>query len=138
MHVDQLPVKDCQKLLDLSIEWLNAPDPNVQAMNVENTEILKNLDQSLPKDPTFPAAEVRALVSRRLPSIIENLKHPRYERALLPPIQGSPLAVQFVEELGIEKNLDQIESSYARDQAKMQLLGVHAAIRLYRWNHDRS
>ena len=109
--------------------------PNIQGLINENATVLKNLEEILPKNPMFPAGEVKEIINKRFQAIMERLQRPKYERTVLPPLTGSLAAVQFVEALNFEESLEQSETVFVRDQAKMQQLGVHAAIRLYRWNH---
>jgi hypothetical protein len=70
---------------------------------------------------------------------IENLRRPVWERKEIKrPDENGPngdAALLVGQMAGIV--LSQTSSAYAREQAKMQLLGTHAAVLRYRWENDK-
>jgi hypothetical protein len=132
-HVEELSLPACRKLSQLVRAWMDAPDPAIAALTQERDLILKNLDKQLPAGEGFPRAQILALVKGQVNYMIENLRKPHWERRPIPPIGGDEVAAQYVEALQLDKVLGQVGSSFARDQARMQMLGVRAVLRAYRW-----
>jgi hypothetical protein len=137
-HLDQLSEHDCRRLIQLARAWHDAPDPAIEAMAAERDVILKNLVGQLPVDPSFPKERVVAGMRARLDHYAANLAKPAWERKPPPPLQGDKLVADYVNSLGetLDASFERSQNVFVRDQARMQILGVHAAIHLYRWEHD--
>ncbi len=137
-HLDQLSEKDCSRLIRLAKAWHDAPDPAIEAMAAERELILRNLAGEFPTDTDFPREQVLAGMRARLDHYAANLTKPVWERQPPPPLQGNPIVADYINKLG--ETLDPLflktQTVFVRDQAKMQILGVHASVRQYRWEHD--
>jgi hypothetical protein len=137
-HVEQFSVSDCKKVMTLARAWLNAPDPAIAAITSERQMMLSKLKENLALSKgALPEEQILALVNSRIDFAIENLKHSLWERKAPPTIEGNPMVAAYVNALGIDAVLTSTSKSFAKDQARMQVLGVHAAIRAYRWENNR-
>ena len=137
-RLDQLSDKDCRRLMRLAKAWHDAPDPAIEAMAAERELVLKGLVSELPPDANFPREQVLAAVRLRLDHYAANLTKPVWERRAPLPLQGNPVVANYVNNLGqtLDPLFEGAQTVFVRDQAKIQILGVHAAIRSYRWEHD--
>ncbi len=137
-RLDQLSEKDCRRIMRLAKAWHEAPDPAIEAMAAERDLVLKNLENQLPRDPNFPRGQVLAGMRARLDQYEANLKKPAWERKPPLRLQGNPIVADYVNAVGetLDPTFEKAQMVFVRDQAKMQILGVHAAVRLYRWEHD--
>jgi hypothetical protein len=91
-----------------------------------------------PADPGFPKERILAAMSAHLDHYTENLKKPVWERKPALPLQGEKLVADYVNALAqtLDPVFEGTQTAFVKDQARMQVLGVHAAIRKYRWDHD--
>ncbi len=135
-HVEQLADRDCVRLLALANEWMAAPDPLLNALDAERGFMLKHLGE-LTTANVLNGDEIGRILSARLDLVKESLRKPLWERKPLPPIEGDSPAAQAARALNLDAVYTQSLTSFAKEQAKMQVLGVHAAIRKYRWDNDR-
>jgi len=68
-------------------------------------------------------------------ALLAGLRLPYWERPPMEEVRGdSPYDILYEMLLPV---MSQAIEKYAQEQAMVQLLGVHAAIRRYRWEHDR-
>ena len=137
-HLDQLSEKDCRRVILLARAWQEAPDPAIEAVGAEREQVLKNMEAQFPASPDFPKERVLAGMRARLDHYAENLKRPVWERKPPPPLQGEKLVADYVNALAqtLDPVFENTQTAFVKDQARMQVLGVHAAIRKYRWDHD--
>lgn len=137
-RLDQFAEKDCRRVIQLARAWLAAPDPAFEAMGIERDQDLENLKSQLPPDANFPREQVLAAMRARFDYYAANLSRPAWERKPPPPPQGNPVVADYVNALGktLDPAFEQAQTIFVRDQSRMQMLGVRAAIRLYRWEHD--
>ncbi len=133
-HLDQLSVKDCERLMKLASDWLSLPDPGISALDAEREFSRGHIRTHLGADPAL-AAEVFALLSVRISTVQNMLKQEPWKRGAMPPPEGSAAALAHLKEL--EVGYEQILEVFTRDLAKVQMLGVHAAIRRFRWEYNR-
>lgn len=137
-HVEQFSVSDCRKVMTLARAWLNAPDPAIAAITSERQMMLGRIKEVLALSKgAMPEDQILALVNSRIDFAIENLKHPLWERKAPPTIEGNPMIADYVNALRIDEAFATSSKSFTKDQARMQVLGVHAAIRAYRWENNR-
>ncbi len=137
-HLDQLSDNDCRRLIRLARAWRDAPDPAIEAVGAESEQVLKTVESQLPVDATFPRDRVLAGMRARLDHYAANLRKPLWERKPVPPLQGERIVADYVNNLGqtLDPLFEQTQTAFVKDQAAMEVLGVHAAIRRYRWQHD--
>ncbi len=164
-HLGQLSAKDCDRLVALVREWLRMPSAAAAIIANEKQFTLNTLDR-LSRDPnsvagmvaesTAPSdtlsAEILA-VNLKDPSALKgilaqaadvvrshydqalaNLDLPPWEQKELPPPNKASLAGRIVEML--LPFLPRVNDRYTSERTMLQLLGVHAAIRRYQWEHD--
>jgi hypothetical protein len=137
-HLDQLSEKDCRRIVQLARAWQSAPDPAIEAMGVERDQSLQRLESQLPTDANFPKEQVLAGMRARFDHYAANLTKPVWERKPPLQLQGNTFVADYVNNLGqtLDPIFEQAQTVFVRDQARMQILGVHAAIRQFRWEHD--
>ena len=134
-HVGQLSERDCRQLEALAREWMDLPDPAIRVLQTEREYVLKRLrDQLQGNNALFD--QVGSLLAARLDAITASLRLPAWKRNPLPDL-GDSQAEMFVKALGLEQVYGQAQKAFTRDQAAVQILGVHAAIRRYLWEYDR-
>lgn len=166
-HIEQCSVRDCNRLLQVTGQWLEAPSPLVAVMESERAGIQRIL-QKYKNDPkgllplirgaadiesdTEPSALEKlleadspnlasviegasALLMQSHDSILANLRRPAWERKPIPrPDEKTPTG-QLANSLLVDPS--RVVDRYETERASIRLLGVHAAIRRYRWEHDR-
>ncbi len=103
-----------------------APDADTQALMAH----LKTHPQDI--SPIIDRA--RILMTAYCDSAIANLKLPVKERKPLQEFKDKTPGGKLVELL--TPTLHQVSDKYDQTQAMMRLLGVHAAIRRYKWEHN--
>lgn len=165
-HVDQLPVKDCDRLIALVKEYLSAPDPLFDTLDADRRMALSTLDLmrrwqreflkspealnepddpmekkgwALAKDPVALEAHIREVAARinaHYEAHIAALRLPPWKRGEMPGglTDTSPAGITA---RNLVPNLILRTTRITQSRVQMQLLGVHAAIRRYRWEHDR-
>ncbi|MEP6755795.1 MAG: hypothetical protein ABJA67_09865 [Chthonomonadales bacterium] len=162
-HIPQFSVKDCDRMIATAKEWMRLPDPTISIFQSERTlgisvfEKYKNKPDALidafnitPKDPNYAIsrqfasmgpqalapiiADASALLNQGYDRVIAELKKPAWQRQDVPDYNNatpaSTLAGMMMPTMGVAQD------RFVQDQAHVQLLGVHAAIRKYRWEHD--
>lgn len=136
--LDLLSERDCKRLSRLARAWLEAPDPAISALTAERDTILKNMQAQFPADASFPRVQALTGTKLHIDYYISNLTKPYWERKPPPPLQGDKQVAEYVGALmeTLDPTLERAQSNFVRDQARMQLLGVNAAIRGYRWEHN--
>ena len=164
MAVDQASVKDCNALISLARQWMALPDPAIKIFEAEKffeTGILKkhknNVNQlasalldapgtpdnadlkgQLLADPQGTAAAVDSAVLKveeHFDYLISELKKPMWQRKIGEIKHDNSLGGKLAEL--ITPVTSRVNDRFAQDQAMVQLLGVHAAIRKYRWENDK-
>jgi hypothetical protein len=137
-RAEQFSDRDCRRIVQLARAWQAAPDPAIEGMAAEREQAMKNVEGELPADPTFPREQVLAGMRSRFDHYAANLAKPPWERKPPPPLQGNKVVADFVNALAqtLDPVFERAQDNFVRDQARMQILGVHAAIYSYRWEHD--
>jgi len=135
-HLDQFSVKDCDRLMNLANDWLSMPDPGIAALDAEREFSLRQVRTDLSANPGL-AAEVSTLLSARISTVQNMLRQEPWKRTSIPPIEGSTLGAVYVRNLGLDDTYQQVLEAFTRDLARVQMLGVHAAIRRFRWEYNR-
>jgi hypothetical protein len=150
-HIEQLSAPDCDRLVALAKERLAAPDPMAAALEAERAYTLAMMEQlrRQPSGPTEPDAQIEAdpgavaafaerfaaVINLHFTERIVALRLPPWKRREPKPIEdGSPEGRVARMLLPVTA---QAMTSFTRSQARMQLLGVHAALRRFRWEHER-
>ncbi|SRR5579884_556689 len=178
-HLDQLSVRDCERLYGLVQDWLSAPDllPDAlererqsailllrKATEHEGTGGLEQLFQemeegaggALDEDSQKMLAQVQGLTPQGVQELIAtteasiNAAYRQVQLALRTPYweQKRPLALnpdgaKPGNNLGTQLALtlrpafEGVVDRHTSQQAMARLLGCHAAIRRYRWEHNR-
>ncbi|MEP6755794.1 MAG: hypothetical protein ABJA67_09860 [Chthonomonadales bacterium] len=162
-HISQFGVKDCDRLVAIARDWMRLPDPTISIVQSEKgfcigiLEKYKNKPEAFintlgidPMDPNYAIArqfastgpqalapiiaDASALLSQGYDRILGELKKPAWQRQDIPDFNnstpGSALAGMLMPAMGMAQD------RFVKDQAMVQLLGVHAAIRKFRWEHD--
>jgi hypothetical protein len=165
-HLDQLSAPDCDRLLAVVREWLRLPDPLVTVFVAErrgvqtilqkyraNPEKLiqilgadpqsdehKKMEATLASLQSNPTAAGRALdvagarMEQHFERMIGELRKPSWQREDLPRVDDGTPAGLICGMLA--PTYAQASDRYAREQAQVQMLGVYAAIRRYRWENQ--
>ena len=163
----QLSVKNCDSLSRLVDAWLQRPSPLVKVMEAERrgTESLlrkkkgkgaKAFEELLgPSDPDNPASretvmrffkenpgsqdalidQTIALANTYYRAVIIELSSPAYLRKPIPEPETDSLAGELFAML--RSSIDTVAKRYDEERARMQRLGIHAAIRKYKWQWNR-
>ena len=169
-HLDQLSVRDCDRLLTVVTDWFKAPDPSIAILDSERAstrqmlqkyrsqpeKLLSSLLPGLKDDtegkkqhdflqsafnqhpetagPTFDQAQ--SMFDGFYDGITAGLRKPMWERRDIPNPKddGSPASKLFGL---IAPAFNRVTDRYGSDQAQPQILGVHAAIHKFQWEHDR-
>lgn len=162
-HLDQLSARDCERLLALVRESLSAPDPAQAALETERTyalgvvermrgkpsEIADTAGEDAPEDArgeieavrANPAAaqavieQLAALVNAQYAAQLAALRLPPWKRPG-PKLLQDPSPAGRIAQTFLYVTV-QVTPQFTRDQALVQILGVHAAIRRFRWENDR-
>lgn len=168
-HLDQLSVRDCDKLLAVAREWLDLPDPAIAilqtekkiAMDVFNkykadpVKLLKALDpgvqtpetrqrfdaltQTFATNPNAAAGvfdESARILFSQYDQAISSINQPAWDRKPFPAVDKSTAAGFLALEFGGGPMLSRILDRYAREQAQIQMLGIHAAIHHRMWEFN--
>lgn len=166
-HLDQLSARDCATLSQICLEWLNQPNPQMALLAAEqrwmrtslaalrdqvkqgdvagaakqlglSDETLKEYQAFIPKDPAQVDVLFNQAIQRfeeHLQKVVAELQKPAWERKLpgelKPEDAGGYLASFLIPSYSLVNN------RFTREQAQIQLLACHAAIRRYKWEHDR-
>jgi hypothetical protein len=164
-HLGQLSAKDCDRLVALVREWLRMPsaaaaiianekqttldildrlsrDPNsVAAMVAESTDKSDTLSAEILavnlKDPSALKAilgQASDIVRTHYDQALANLDLPPWEQKELEQPNKATLAGRLVDML--LPFLPRVNDRYISERVLLQMLGVHAAIRRYQWEHD--
>jgi hypothetical protein len=166
-HLDQLSLVDCDRLIRLVSDWMAAPSPvtsilqherdltmNLLMRSKQNTDTLRAVLSPPPNNNNAPSSlELESYISQHptaLPDLVDTsatLATTHYDRVLaslhLPPWQREefprPSTDTYAGKLvdALLADTGQIIDRYTTDQVNVQLLGVHAAIHLYKWENDR-
>jgi len=168
-HLDQLSVRDCEKLLTLAREWLLLPDPAIAILQSDRKAALAvfekyksdpaklvamldignkspdskarnvELAQSLSANPNAATPvfdQAIQILAVQYDHAVASLSQPMWERKPFPPIDRSTPAGYLASEFGGGPVLLRVLDKYAKEQAQVQMLGVHAAIRRWQWEHN--
>ncbi len=102
---------------------------------VEYDNLVQKLSGSNPNaiGPVFDQVAARA--NSYYDQVEGNMRKPIWERTDIPePVNDGSLTHQILK--GVLPALNRVLDRYGVEQAKVQLLGVHAAIRRYRWENN--
>ncbi len=90
--------------------------------------------RSNPADLNVLVEQTKTRLSAYYDAVLNDLKLPRKERKTLAPAAGDTLdGLMFV---SLADSAERTARSYDRADAVLRLLGVHAAIRAYKWEHN--
>ena len=168
-HLDQLSVRDCEKLTALVKDWLALPDPAIPILQLDKKgaatilnkyksdpiKLMKmlepgntspdqkerhaQLEQAVAANPNAASGlfdQAGQIVAGQYDQAIAGLSQPVWQRAPLKPADKSTQAGLLADLLAGEGMLNSVMDRYAREQAQVQMLGVHAAIRRYLWEYS--
>ena len=135
-RLDQLSARDCEALTKLANDWLAAPDPAIAALEAERQYALKQV-YAVAGGNSGITPEVHALITTRIRQVQNLLRLEPWKRRALPPIEGPTVAAELVKNLGLDDVYMRALDTFTLELARVQMLGVHAAIRRYRWEHNR-
>lgn len=166
-HIDALSAPDSERLLALAKEHLARPDPTatilegerwyaltvVEKLRQKTSETLdeiltgtgepdaesdaarKEIEAAGPGGVAALAEQLAALINAHFTERIVALRQPPWKRPAPRPIEdGSPAGRLAAALLPVTA---QAMTRFTVSQARMQLLGVHAALRRFRWEHER-
>jgi hypothetical protein len=164
-HLGQLSAKDCDRVVALARQWLRMPsgaatmianekqftlnildrlsrDPNaVAGLVAENAGVSDTLSAEILavnlKDPSALKgilAQATDIVRSHYDQAIANADLPPWEQKELQPHNKASLAGRIVDIL--LPFLPRISERYTSERVLLQMLGVHAAVRRYQWEHD--
>jgi hypothetical protein len=129
-HLDQFSSRDCELLYQACQEWLRQPDLYPRVLEAERDFVRRSLPDTL---ADRKAAEQQ--LDQMFIRMLTEWKKPAWQRSPVEPRDnngpGGILISQAV------APLTQVSHSYTREQAQMRLLACHAAVRRFRWEHDR-
>jgi hypothetical protein len=166
-HLEQCSVRDCQRLILLTGEWLDAPSPLLAVIESERASVQRILEkyranpkglftlmqgnvepdpdkeltplqkylENEPPDIGPLVDEAKTILARTYEEILPNLRRPAWERKPITMPNEKTLAGELANSLMTNPSL--VAYKYEQERANIRLLGVHAAIRRYRWEHDR-
>src|SRR5438445_13792207 len=100
-------------------------------------QVCKRLGVQLGNGNPQLASAAAQLIDNRAEAIIASLRKPYWERKDLPELREDLEAEAFVKNLQVDKLFKQALTSFAKDQARVQILGMHAVIRAYKWEYNR-
>jgi hypothetical protein len=83
----------------------------------------------------FDEAETRLNAYFR--ALLTEMRKPLWQRAAPPELNDGSLGGRLLDLLGATGTYTLAGERYAQEQASVQMLGIHAAIRRYRWEHNR-
>lgn len=166
-HIEQCSVRDCNRLIQVTGEWLESPSPVVTVMESERAGIQRIL-QKYREDPTGLLKLIRgegatesdteptllekwlethppdlaplidgasSIIMKSHDEILANLRRPAWERKeITRPDEKTP-AGQLANALLVDPS--RVVDRYEVERASIRLLGVHAAIRRFRWENNR-
>jgi hypothetical protein len=163
-HSEQWTVRDCERLLAVVRARLSAPNPALLALETERrslTGYLKTLEDSEPTKDAFANLGLDEEDDLNYRVLRDALENPNTRLALLqearaqlsahwdriaariadPTLPPAPrflphtLGDRFADVFMVPEN--GIIAALTRNRVEIQLLGVHALIRKYRWEHDK-
>lgn len=166
-HLDQFSLRDCTRMVTLMEEWLKAPSPMIAVMQSERDGALRilqkyrdnsqglltlvqggegdqadhtpsPLEKYLENDPQNLNAVVDGAITRlkrHYETLLTELRKPAWERKMPLSEADKSLSSALVNTLLVASHM--VTDRYESERATMRLLAVHAAIRRYRWEHDR-
>ena len=101
----------------------------------ENTRLVITHVRSNPVDAATLVAQVKTRAEAYYSAAIADVGRPRKQRKSLPPPANATLDGRLFNI--IMPSLQIVDERYSDMDARIRLLGVHAAIRAYRWEHNR-
>ena len=125
--LDQLAL-DPKGKEDLINQFVNEEDWD------ENTRLLVTHLRSNPPDIGVLVAQTKARAAVYFDAFAANLHMPFQQRKPLPSASGETLDARLFGMLVVSG--EQVSHRYDQSDAMLRLLGVHAAIRAYRWEHN--
>jgi len=129
-HLDQLSARDCELLYQACQEWLRQPDLYPRVLEAERDFVRRSLPDTL---ADRKAAEQQ--LDQMFIRMLTEWKKPAWKRSPVePPDNNGPGGILISQ---VVAPLTQVSNSYTREQAQVRLLACHAAVRRYRWEHDR-
>jgi hypothetical protein len=165
-HLEQMSVGDCDRLLKLVHEWLEAPSPAESVLTAERDMALRLL-QKRRSDPTSlrallkentaaddpDASAIRTFLADN-PSATEGLidqtmalvqaQYAQLIASLRQPYwERQETRLKDPDSLSsrlyhvITADMGQVTERYARDRVNVQLLGLQTALRRFRWEYER-
>ena len=139
-HLDQLSLRDCGQLRAVCEEWLNLPDPLPRVLAAERKVVLGNLAVLQKEAATAGApADLYVATSKYISDYfdrqIADLAKPAWQRRVVSADDGPELARALIQTFApaFQRTLD----GYAREEANIRMLALHALILQHRWENDR-
>lgn len=135
MHLDQLSASDCGAVLTVVNAWLAVPDRLAEVLRGERRFLVDQASLSMPGTPVH--RDAITIIAFLLDTMAEQVRRPPWQRKPLPPIEGEGPAVELARSLAPVEALSRAEEAFQREMGRVQVLGLHAAVRRFRWEHDR-
>ena len=136
-------LRDEQKMLERTLDQL-ASDPKGKEDLInqfvseedrdENTRLLVTHLRSNPPDIGVLVAQAKARGAVHFGAAIANRQLPPKQRKPLPSTSGDTLDARLFDML--VPSVEQVSSKYDQRDARLRLLGIHAAIRAYKWEYN--
>ncbi|HEU4754297.1 MAG TPA: hypothetical protein VFU47_14400, partial [Armatimonadota bacterium] len=117
----------------LGFDQLDPKDPKAPAYQQAIAEV-RRMEQTPQQLDAF-LGDVAAQLDRHYERLIAEARKPVWQRENVEFQQDASLAGRCAEFL--VPAMTHVSNVYTREQAKVRLLACHAAIRRYRWEHDR-
>lgn len=166
-HLDQLSQRDTVTLYQICLEWLNQPNPQIGLLRAEqkwmrasmaemadklkkegpgplakdfgvDDKMLEQYSAFIPKTPEgidqLFAGVIKSYDSQ-MERVAAELQKPSWQRRKIDPDTPTDPASYLTSML--MPAYFQVDQSYQKEAARVQLLACHAAIRAYKWEHDR-
>jgi hypothetical protein len=98
---------------------------------------LKRLKSTSAEEYAAQLSRVGTALDQWYDRVLAEWKKPAWQRSLAAPPGESSLAGGLVAAIAPGAMFSQVSAKYTQVQAEIRLLACHAAIRRYRWEHDR-
>jgi len=134
-HLDQLSARDCEKVVSIVTAWLDTPDPLADVLRHERAYLINQGSKTLPDTPVH--RDAIAVLVRRLDAMADQIRLPPWQRKAPAPLQGEGPAVEVARRLDIAEALVRTTETFQREMGRVQVLGLHAAVRRFRWEFGR-
>ena len=131
-------LKDRQKLSELlTVSYADPlhPSPEELLEASQNQSVLDGIDKN-PMGADSLLDQAATLLNQESERNEANLKLPRSKRSKIPEVDpNSSPAARVYDKISVRPNT--VLDRYDRQEVQLRLLGAHASIIRFRWNHDR-